>query len=95
LKELQMTHRDEWKPGQRATFTYSFAPDPASDISARLAHRTGQVVEVLSEEDADKVRPEMPTLTERMDAGMPICYRVRFPDGHEDSAFEDELTEAG
>lgn len=53
--------------------------------------RSHQQVTVLSLDDADSVLAELPTLTEREDEGRPLVYRVRFPDGLEWSAFEDEL----
>jgi hypothetical protein len=50
--------RDQWTPGATAQFDYSLAPDPTSDISTRLAHRSGQTVTVLSESDPDDVRAD-------------------------------------
>jgi hypothetical protein len=87
------TTREAFKVGETATFTYSFEPDPTSEISARLAHRTGQTVTVLRVETNDA--PEGWTFTERMEEGTPWTYGVRFEDGHQDTVFEDELTEAG
>lgn len=88
-----MSQRDRWEPGTQAVFTYSLAPDPTSEVSARLAHRSGTPVTVLAEQDPDGVRAELPTLRERADAAALLTYRVRFADGHEDDAFEDELAE--
>lgn len=76
--------------GTRATFTYSLPEDSASEISARLFHRTGETVETLRLNDHDAW--EGSTAAERMDEGVPLSYKVRFPDGHEDTAFEDELS---
>lgn len=84
--------REQWQPGDTAVFHYSLDPnDAASDIAQRLGHRTGQAVTVLTEQDEDGNRAEFPTFDERADAGALVTYRVRFPDGHEDDAFEDEL----
>src|SRR4051812_9539886 len=62
-------HRDQWSPGDTATFTYGLAPDATSEISARLAHRSGEVVEIVTEQDSDSSRAEFPTIAERADAG--------------------------
>jgi len=80
----------EWRPEERATFTYSMPFDSNSEIAARLHHRTGQTVTVLSrgEDDGDEE-----TFADRADSGSLRVYEVRFPDGYVDTAFEDELTD--
>lgn len=85
--------RNQWNTGEEATFTYSLAFDASSDICTRLHHRSGQPVIVLAEQDPDDSRKQFPTLAERADEGALVSYHIRFPDGHEDDAFEDELTE--
>jgi hypothetical protein len=85
------TQRD-FEAGDTAVFAYSLPPDASSEISARLAHRSGQPVTVLEREANDA--PEGWTFAERMEAGTLWTYVVRFADGHIDTAFEDELTEA-
>lgn len=81
-----------WEPGERAIFTYSLAFDPASDIGARLHHRTGQAVTVVErgQDDCDD-SGEFATLAARADAASLRVYEIRFEDGHVDTAFEDEL----
>lgn len=84
--------REQWSPGDVATFYYSLDPnDPSSEIAAELGHRSGQQVVVLSENDADGIRANVPTFRERADEAALLTYAVRFPDGHEADAFEDEL----
>lgn len=51
---------------------------------SRLNFRSGQVVEVVRELGPDDV--------DTADVGR--MFRIRFEDGHEDDAFEDELTDA-
>ena len=84
--------RETFAPGESVVFTYSLAPDKTSDISARLAHRTGQTVTVLSFDINDG---EGLTFAERMEAATPGTYSVLFPDGHVDTVFEDELADHG
>lgn len=79
---------ERWNSGEQAVFDYSLPNDPTSEIAARLHHRTGQIVTVLGEAEHDGTEP---TFVERADAGAPIVYTIRFPDGHEDTAFEDEV----
>jgi hypothetical protein len=77
-----------WEAGERARFTYSLPFDPASEISARLHHRTGQIVTVIERGDDDG---DGDTFKERAEAGALRVYEIRFPDGYVDTAFEDEL----
>ena len=81
--------QDIIETGARVRFAYGLPADPSSEISERLAHRSGQMVEVLGFEPNDA--EEGSTAEERADAGTPVTYAVRFPDGHTDTAFEDEL----
>lgn len=86
-----------WEPGESAVFTYSLYNDPTSEIARELFPRSGSAVTVLrrGEDDApDDDDPEYATLAQRADAGALRLYVVRFSDGHEDEAFEDELSEA-
>lgn len=83
-----------WQEGERATFTYSLDNDAASSIAARLFPRSGSVVVVGGRcDDFADADPELSTLAQRADAGALRVYSIRFEDGHEDSAFEDELSE--
>jgi hypothetical protein len=95
--ELRTPLRDgQWSPDERAIFTYSLPFDENSDICGRLHHRTGETVTVIELNDRDQNEPwlrEMPTISGRADEGALVSYAVRFPDGHEDTAFEDELSE--
>lgn len=87
------TTREQWKPGDTARFDYSLAFDPKSEVCAALHHRSGQTVTIVAENDSDDVRSELATLAERAESGELITYEIRFPDGFEHDAFEDELTE--
>ena len=80
----------EFNPGDTAVFNYSLPFDYDSDICARLYHRSNQVVTVLGLGASDGDPDETPA--ERVEAGTPLVYIVKFPDGYEDCAFEDELT---
>lgn len=53
--------------------------------------RSHSKVEVLGEANWEKEWGQDKTIEERMEAGMPKVYRVRFPDGHVGGVFEDEL----
>jgi hypothetical protein len=53
--------------------------------------RSHQKVTVLGEADWEKEIGEDMSQTERIEVGVPKMYRVRFEDGHEGDACEDEL----
>jgi hypothetical protein len=84
-----------WNGGEQALFTYSLVPDPTSHISLDLHPRSGSIVTVIgrADDDADDSDPELSTIMQRGDAGALRVYTVRFGDGHESDAFEDELSE--
>jgi uncharacterized protein YgiM (DUF1202 family) len=81
--------KDQWQPGETAHFEYHCLQSPESS-DAEAWYRSHQPVTVLHEEDTDG-RDFGGTLLERSEEGLPKSYKVRFPDGHEHSAFEDEL----
>jgi hypothetical protein len=79
--------REAWQPGDLAWYEYRcLESDDSGD--AALWHRSHQQVTVLgrgADEDFGG------TLTERAEACCPNVYQVRFPDGCEGTAWEDEL----
>src|SRR6185437_15614932 len=79
--------REDWHPGDRAHYEYHcYEAHDSSD--AELWYRSHQQVHVLGRgEDEDLDAP----LHERLEEGMPRVYQVRFGDGHEGDATEDEL----
>jgi hypothetical protein len=84
-------HKDQWEPGDTAHFEYHCLMDPSSS-DYHLWKRTQQPVTVLGlHPQGEDFRNELPTGAERADEGLPLTYQVRFGDGHEDSATEDEL----
>lgn len=81
--------REHWLPTDLAWFEYHCL-ESADSSDAHLWLRSHTIVEVLgTEPDAEWLKDA--TFYERADAGMPKTYRVRFPDGHEDTVWEDEL----
>jgi hypothetical protein len=79
--------REAWQPGDQAWFEYHCWEDDASNDAA-LWHRSHQQVTVVGrgiDEDLGG------TFLERAEAGCPNVYGIRFPDGYEGAAFEDEL----
>jgi hypothetical protein len=93
VKQLPAARDGRWAPGERAVFHYSLPFDENSEICARLHGRTGQIITVIREAESDANFEELPTFAERAEAACLAVYAVRFPDGHEDTAFEDELVE--
>lgn len=79
-------HRDDWKTDETARFEYhcNRAHDSADARLWYRSHRTVQVLAVDGEGGGD-------TLEERLEAGNPRSYLIRFADGEEGGAFEDEL----
>lgn len=88
--------RDRWDPGDQAHFEYHCYRGHNSR-DARAWYRDRQPVTVLGIDQGGEYKEhpipgsEFSTLNERLEAGMPMVYRVRFPDGYEHSAFEQEL----
>jgi hypothetical protein len=78
---------DHWPDGERAHFEYHCWENPASS-DAEAWYRSHQIVTVLGEARSDASGD---TLLERAENGQPKAYRVRFDDGLEWTAFEDEL----
>lgn len=78
--------------GSSVLFTYNC---DQSDGSAH-AHLRGRSPSIVTIVRLCEVEPgwECSSRSERDDAAMPWVYTVRFPDGLEDDAFEDELSEA-
>lgn len=79
--------REHWEPGDRAFFEYHCLESPHSS-DAPLWYRSHQTVRVIGRGADDALEAPLP---ERLEAGMPRVYRVRFPDGYEADAVEDEL----
>lgn len=81
----------KWQPGDTAHFEYHCWQAPASN-DYDLWQRTQQPVKVLGQTDGDDVSDEAPTFDERLSEwAMPLTYHIRFGDGHEGVATEDEL----
>lgn len=79
--------REAWLPGDLAWFEYHcLESDDSAD--AALWHRSHQQVMVLGRAADEDLGG---TLLERAEAGCPNAYRIRFGDGHEGTALEDEL----
>src|SRR5690242_20469538 len=79
--------RESWQPGESASYEYHCLESGGSQDAA-LWYRSHQRVTVLGR-GADEDHPG--TFTERTADGCPRVYRVRFGDGYESDAFEDEL----
>ena len=82
-----MSEREHWSPGETAWFEYHCYEGHDSG-DAKAWYHSHQRVTVIKEGDHDG---HWGTFKERMDAGTPKCYRVRFADGLEWDVFEDEL----
>lgn len=78
--------RDEWRPGDTAYYEYHCNPSHDSE-DAPLWYRSHQKVMVLGLDHAGPGK----TMNDRLSAGEPSTYRVRFADGFEGAAYEDEL----
>lgn len=88
---LPAPHKDSWEPGEQAHYEYHCLQSPDSS-DYHLWQRSHQPVQVLGPSpNAEDFSDEYPTLKERGDEGVPKLYRVKFGDGHEDDAWEDEL----
>lgn len=89
--DLEWGGQESWDPGERAWFEYHcYQGHDSSD--AQLWYRSHQPVTVLGlDPKGEYVEGLWGTHEERADGGMPATYRVRFEDGHEGTAFEDEL----
>lgn len=85
--------REEWKPGDRAHYEYHCFESPES-TDAELWYRSHKPVTVVGRDEQNEAWGPAwhgSTIDERASEGMPRTYRVRFDDGHEGSAWEDEL----
>lgn len=83
-------HRDCWKSGELAFFEYHCLMD-SSSADFELWRRTQQWVTVVGLGECDDFSVEFPSGAERGAQGVPLYYSVRFGDGHEALAAEDEL----
>lgn len=82
--------REQWQPGDRAHFEYHCYEGHDSH-DAQAWYRSHQPVTVVSENEDDGQRKMFSNHEERAEAGMPVSYHVRWGDGYEHTAFEDEL----
>jgi len=82
--------KSDWDEGEEAHFEYHCLESMDSG-DADLWLRSHQTVKVLGEAEWEKEWGEGKSITERIEAGMPKLYRIRFNDGHEGKAYEDEL----
>ena len=81
---------EEWKPGEQAWFEYH-CTEAHDSADADLWYRSHQRVTVVGREQADGWDWPGSTMRERGEAGAPRAYKVRFKDGYERTAGEDEL----
>lgn len=81
--------KDNWAPGELAYFEYHCWRDHKSS-DAEAWYRDHQQVAIIGL-DGDDDCPDLATVAQRGAAGAAWVYRVRFPDGLEWSAVEDEL----
>ena len=81
-------HREQWVNGETAWFEYHCLESMGSSDAVLWLHSHQQVivgVEVASDAWASS------TFEERAEGGSPRYYKIRFADGFEGTAFEDEL----
>lgn len=90
---LTPDHKGEWEEGERALFEYRCYEGVDSSDSDLWA-RSHQTVTILGEADWEEDIGKDMTQTERIEAGVLKVYRIRFEDGHEGTAYEDELLTA-
>lgn len=81
--------KERWNPGETAHYEYHCLESPESS-DAHLWYRSHQPVTVLHRNEGEPEAEHM-TKEERGEEGIPWTYRVRFRDGHEGDAWEDEL----
>lgn len=86
LKKRYPELKGLWHPGEMAYFEYHCCMSHDSD-DAELWYRTHQPVMVVKVADPGVGR----SYNDRAENGAPRRYRIRFLDGLEDGAFEDEL----
>lgn len=82
--------REEWLLGEPAWFEYH-CYESHDSADAELWYHSHQRVIVVGRADCDAWDTGLAPYTERQDAGMPRCYEIRFPDGFQYTATEDEL----
>lgn len=80
--------KQRWEPGERAHYEYHCYESPESQ-DADLWYRSHRPVTV-GERDTNGA-PESWSAEHRSEGGNPHTYKIRFDDGHEGTAFEDEL----
>lgn len=84
-----LTHwREHWQPDTRAWFEYHCNESHDSE-HAEWWYRSHQQVTVLGEAPHDGWPGS--SFEERVEAGQPKLYNIRWDDGFEGAAFEDEL----
>lgn len=81
-----MMHRNRWREGATANFEYHCYQGHDS-CDAELWYRSQQVVTVLCVDNEGFGG----TPRRRIENGEPRTYRIRFADGYENTAHEDEL----
>lgn len=82
-------YKEEWKPGETAHYEYHCLESPESS-DAHLWARSHQPVTVMHRHPSEPGYEDS-TRAERASEGAPHVYRVKFGDGHEGDAWEDEL----
>lgn len=87
--DTEKPHRESWEAGSRACFEYH-CYEGHDSADAEAWYRSHQNVTVLKRNDPDPYSEGM-TQQERSAEGVPHTYRVRWDDGFEHDAWEDEL----
>ena len=79
-----------WEPEEAAFFEYHCCQSHNSQ-DAELWYRSHQPVTVVRVENCDGLQFLEDGFLRRLDDAVPIAYKIRFEDGTEAGAFEDEL----
>lgn len=89
--ELEGGVREQWHPGDRAHYEYHcYEGEDSADADLwHHSHNPVTVVRQHQQGETDYLEPG--DFIERAEAGMPKTYHIRFDNGHEGTAWEDEL----
>lgn len=83
-------HQQSWEPGQIAFFEYHCLESHDS-ADTELGYRSHSTVTVSGRDHDEQMETHGWNYQQRCEEGMPNVYAVRFPDGYQDTVFEDEL----
>ena len=85
-----MNAKDIIPSGRKMYFEYHCWEDPRSG-DAKLWYRTHRRITVLKVRNYESGLHDGSSLMDRCETACPLVYRIRFSDGFEGDAFEDEL----